>query len=354
MAEYILEITNLSRQFKLGGLLLGTKIKAVDRVDIKLPGDKPQIMSIVGESGSGKTTLAKMILRLLDPSFGDIILDGVPLSFYRSRKNRKEFFKKVQPIFQNPFTSFSARKTVDTYLYETALNLDVAKTKEEAKRIITDVLKSVGLEYDHITGKYPNQFSGGELQRISIARALIPKPKLIVADEPVAMIDASLRMNIVNLFKKLKDEYHVNFVYITHDLSTAYYVSDYIATMYRGNVIEFGNARHILNRPSHPYTELLLESIPRVGKKWDENMALPDWDSSDNGLPGCKFAGRCAYAQEVCRVVEPYMIELQHGEHQVLCLKHNDYRSEPGTGSAVDNGKMIAAGGGLQTHKIDL
>ncbi|NHN30353.1 ABC transporter ATP-binding protein [Paenibacillus agricola] len=326
MAHPILEINNVSRNFKIGGMLLGTKIKAIDEVSLTLPGDKPQIMSIVGESGCGKTTLARMILRLLDPSSGDIMIDGVPLSYYSKRKNRKEFFKIVQPIFQNPFTSFSMRKTVDTYLFETALNLDVAKTRKEAKTVVADVLKSVGLEIDQVLGKYPNQFSGGELQRISIARALISRPRLIVADEPVAMIDASLRMNIVNLFKKLKDEYNVNFVYITHDLSTAYYVSDYIATMYRGNLIEFGNAKNILTHPAHPYTELLLDSIPKVGEKWDQESSLPDLESKEYGLKGCKFATRCPHVKEVCRSSIPEMV-LIHQEHSVLCLKHNDYKT---------------------------
>lgn len=322
----ILELNSLSRHFKIGGMLMGKKIVAVDRVNIRLPGDKPQIMSIVGESGSGKTTLAKMILRLLEPSSGDIVIDGVPLSHYGKRKHRKQFLKLVQPIFQNPFTSFSMRKTVDTYLFETARNLDVAGSNKEAKAIVTDVLKSVGLEFAQVAGKYPNQFSGGELQRISIARALIPKPRLIVADEPVAMIDASLRMNIVNLFRRLKDEYNVNFIYITHDLSTAYYISDYIATMYRGNLIEYGHARSILNHPAHPYTELLLDSIPRVGNKWDDDMALPDLEAKEYGLQGCKFANRCRYARDVCRGSEPPMVELED-EHGVLCFKPIGYKA---------------------------
>jgi peptide/nickel transport system ATP-binding protein len=324
MSQNILEFRNLSRSFKIGGMLFGKKIKAVDQVSLSLPGGKPQIMSIVGESGSGKTTLARMLLRLQEPSSGDIILNGVPLAFYKGRRKEKEFLKKVQPIFQNPFTSFSMRKQVDTYLYETALNLDVAKTRKEATTIIAEVLSSVGLEFNHIVGKYPNQFSGGELQRISIARALITRPNLIVADEPVAMIDASLRMNIVNLFRKLKDDYNVNFIYITHDLSTAYYVSDYIATMYRGNVIEFGKAKEILNQPGHPYTELLLDSIPKVGEKWDQNMILPDMESKEFDLTGCKFADRCPYVKEVCRSSFPGMVRLTN-EHKVLCYKHDKH-----------------------------
>lgn len=313
-------------------MFFGKKIAAVDQVDIELPGDGPQIMSIVGESGSGKTTLAKMILRLLEPTAGEIRLDGVPLSDFDKRNRQKDFLKKVQPIFQNPFTSFSMRKTVDTYLFETALNLDMAANKREAQALITEVLKSVGLEFAHIAGKYPNQFSGGELQRISIARALIPRPSLIVADEPVAMIDASLRMNIVNLFKKLKDDYNVSFIYITHDLSTAYYVSDYIATMYKGSLIEFGNARNILNKPSHPYTELLLDSIPRVGKKWRDTAVVPDMEQHDDvSAEGCKFAGRCAYAKDICRSVQPSMVHIEE-DHRVLCLKHNNYQQ----GSKLD------------------
>lgn len=324
----ILNIQQLSRHFKIGGMLFGNKITAVDQVDFAIPGDRPQILSIVGESGCGKTTLARMILQLLEPSAGHIEIEGVPLSYYAKSKNRKEFYKKVQPIFQNPFTTFSSRRTVESYLYETALNLNIAKNKSEAKDLMYEALHSVGLEYNHIKGKYPNQFSGGELQRLSIARALIPKPRLIVADEPVAMIDASMRMNVVNLFRKLKDEYNVSFIYITHDLSTAYYISDYIATMYRGNLIEFGNARQILSNPAHPYTELLLDSIPRVGKKWDIQDHVPDMETAEQVKTGCKFAGRCPHVKDICRSTKPYMVDLR-GEHQVLCLKYNDYKPNP-------------------------
>lgn len=325
MENNILEINQLSRVFRIGGMIMGNKIKAVDNVSIKMPSDKSWIMSIVGESGSGKTTLAKMILGLIDISAGNIIIDGNNVKYYR--KHKKEFYKIVQPILQNPFTTFSMKRTVDSYLYETALNLGIAKNKEEAKAVITETLKSVGLIYNQVKDKYPNQFSGGELQRISIARALITKPKIIVADEPVAMIDASLRMNIVNIFKNLKEEYNVNFVYITHDLSTAYYVSDYIVTMYKGSMIEFGNAKEVLKNPGHPYTELLLESIPKIGAKWssEDRLHMEDAENKVINGTGCKFAKRCPYAKEVCFQVSPYMVQLNDC-HKTLCIKPNNYK----------------------------
>lgn len=322
-----LEINRLYRVFRIGGMIMGTKITAVDNVSIELPSNESWILSIVGESGSGKTTLARMILGLLDASSGEIEIGGKSISCHM--KHKKEFYKTVQPIFQNPFTTFSMKRTVDSYLYETALNLNMAESREEAKEIITETLSRIGLSYSQVKGKYPNQFSGGELQRISIARALIANPEIIVADEPVAMIDASLRMNIVNIFKDLKEEYGVSFVYITHDLSTAYYVSDYIATMYKGSLIEFGNAKEILKHPCHPYTELLLDSIPRVGAKWNERDRLHMGDAEDKNtqLHGCKFARRCPYVKEACTRQLPEMI-LLNPNHRTQCIKYCDYQVE--------------------------
>ena len=170
-----------------------------------------------------------------------------------------------------------------------------------------------------IKGKYPAQFSGGELQRISIARALITKPKLIIADEPVAAIDASMKMNIVNLFKELKDKYNVSFLYITHDLSTAYYVSDYIATLYRGCLIEYGIAKEIMDNPAHPYTELLMNAVPRVGDKWKEDLVLPDMEDKEYSISYCKFAPRCPYATDECRKDRPEMAQLTDSR-KVLCF----------------------------------
>ncbi len=317
MPEYLLKTDNLCKSFRLGGLIMGKKIMAVDHVSLALPKDKPWIISVVGESGSGKTTLARMILGLLDKTSGEIDIDGCKIKDFE----KKEFYRFVQPIFQNPFSAFSSRKKVDTYLYETAYNVADCKNRAEADELVGKTLSSVGLEAKQVRGKYPNQFSGGELQRISIARSLIPDPKIIIADEPVAMVDASLRMNIVNLFKRLRDEYQVSFIYVTHDLSTAYYVSDYIATMYRGNIIEYGNARRVLDNPAHPYTELLLDSIPKVGHKWKEGVALPDLEGKEYAKTACRFSVRCPYATDQCRKAMPELVDIEDG-HRVLCYKY--------------------------------
>lgn len=305
MADKLLEIKGVSKIFRVGGMIRGKKLVAIDDVTLSIDNDKPVILSVVGESGCGKSTLCKMVLRLHNSDMGDIVLDG---KSYRDKKSydAKQFKLEVQPIFQNPYESFSARKPVDSYLFNTALRLGIAKNKAEATNLVDDALKSVGLSLAVVKGKYLTQFSGGELQRVSIARALITRPKLIIADEPVAAIDASMKMNIVNLFKELKDKYKVSFIYITHDLSTAYYVSDYIATLYRGCLIEYGPAKEIMDEPAHPYTELLMSAVPRIGDKWaDDDMALPDMESKEYSITYCKFAPRCPYATDECRKSRP-------------------------------------------------
>ena len=318
MTQKLLEVKNVSKIFRIGGILKGKKLVAIDDVSLEIDSEKPVILSIVGESGCGKTTLCKMILRLYKPDRGDILLSG---NSYANRKDYDplRFRLDVQPIFQNPYESFSARKTVDTYLFNTALRLGIVKNRTEAENLVDETLCSVGMSLAVVKGKYPTQFSGGELQRISIARALITRPKLIIADEPVAAIDASMKMNIVNLFKELKDKYNVSFLYITHDLSTAYYVSDYIATLYRGCLIEYGPAKEIMDEPAHPYTELLMNAVPRVGDRWNEEVVMPDTEEKEYSISYCKFAPRCPYATEECRKKRPEMTALS-GSRKVLCF----------------------------------
>jgi ABC-type oligopeptide transport system ATPase subunit len=269
-----LEIRGVRRVYRRGGLFMGSTFPAVDGVSITL-GIEPQIFSIVGESGSGKTTLARMILRLVAPSDGEILLGGRPLTGKGpDRIGDAEFRRLVQPIFQNPFEAFSAYLPIDTYLTRTALNLKIASDESGAREVADIALRSVGLDWDRIKGKYIRQFSGGELQRISIARALVPNPMLIVADEPVSMVDASLRTNIVNLFRSIRDQRGVSFIYITHDLSTAYYLSDQVAIMNRGRVVEQGTPRDILANPLEGYTRQLVAAIPRLDARWPELDAV--------------------------------------------------------------------------------
>lgn len=266
----ILEVSNLRRVYRRGGIFSTRSFAAVDDVSFTIE-DKPQVFSIVGESGSGKTTLARMILRLVEPSAGEIRLLGRPLTRgSRDRIDNLEFRRLVQPIFQNPFEAFSAFLPIESYLKRTALNLRVARTDDEATEVADNALRAVGLGLDRIAGKYIRQFSGGELQRISVARALIPNPKLIVADEPVSMVDASMRMNIVNLFKQIMQQKGVSFIYITHDLSTAYYLSDQVSIMNTGRVVESGVPGDILDHPKQAYTRELMAAIPTIGARWSE------------------------------------------------------------------------------------
>ena len=318
MSEKLLEIKKVSKVFQIGGMLSKKKLVAVDDISIDIDDDKPIVLSIVGESGCGKSTLCKMILRLHSPNQGDIVLAG------RSYKDHKgydpfQFRLDVQPIFQNPYEAFSMRKKVDSYLFNTALRLKIAKNYKEAETLVDETLKSVGMSLEVVKDKYPAQFSGGELQRVSIARALITRPKLVIADEPVAAIDASMKMNIVNLFKELKDKYKVSFIYVTHDLSTAYYISDYIATLYRGCLIEYGKAKEIMVNPAHPYTELLMNAVPRIGEKWNQQLVMPDTEEKEYDITYCKFAPRCPYATDQCRKSRPEM-KILAGGRKVLCF----------------------------------
>ena len=235
MADKLLEIKGVSKIFRVGGMIRGKKLVAVDDVTLSIDNDKPVILSVVGESGCGKSTLCKMVLRLHNPDMGDIVLDG---KSYRDKKSydAKQFKLEVQPIFQNPYESFSARKPVDSYLFNTALRLGIAKNKAEATNLVDDALKSVGLSLAVVQGKYPTQFSGGELQRVSIARALITRPKLIIADEPTTALDVSVQKEIVDLLKEIQQEEHMAMLFISHDLALVANVCDRILMLFDGEI----------------------------------------------------------------------------------------------------------------------
>ncbi|MGC9400053.1 MAG: ABC transporter ATP-binding protein [Anaerolineae bacterium] len=299
--DKLLEVENLTRVFSQGSILSRIRITAVDGVSFHIkPGE---IFALAGESGCGKTTIAKIILGFERPTSGSVIHKGK-----RDEEPKKVWFTEdVQAIFQDPFGTFNPLRQVDQYFFETVQNYHLARRREDAIALIDEKLHAVGLSYEEFSGKYPSEFSGGQLQRISVARALLTDPQLIIADEPVSMVDASLRMSIVNLFKRLKDKYGVSVLYITHDLATAYYVSNRIAIMFRGHIVEMGSVEQVLIDPKHPYTRLLIESIPKADPKerWEEEIDLLELEREEYLKKGCRFAGRCPFVMDVCKKQVP-------------------------------------------------
>jgi peptide/nickel transport system ATP-binding protein len=302
----LLSAEQLSKVFNIRQGFASHRFHAVDDASFSLDADKPEIFTIAGESGSGKTTLARMILGMEQPSTGELCYRGHSVAKLSRRERRSWFLREVQPVFQDPFATFSPLKRIDHYLYETVYNFKITD-RAGADAYINDVLNEVGLSLVEIKGRYPNELSGGQAQRISIARALITRPSLIVADEPVSMVDASLRMSIVNMFRKLKEDQQVSILYITHDLATAFYAADRIAVMLRGWIVEMGPVEQVLGNPLHPYTQNLKQSIPQADpdQVWQEKVNLAELDTDGYSHIGCKFATRCPAVMDICRKKVP-------------------------------------------------
>jgi peptide/nickel transport system ATP-binding protein len=261
MSAPLLEVDGVRRVYSSGGLLARRRVVAVDGVDLRLDEGKPEIVTVIGESGSGKTTLARMILNMVSPSAGAIRFRGTDLRAVRGTAARLAFMRQVQPIFQNPFEAFNPMKRVDRYLFATARHMAGLTAPADIEAAADRALRDVGLSLAEVRRRYPHELSGGQLQRVAIARALVSRPALLVADEPVSMIDASLRASIVSLLRGLCVRTGVSIIYITHDLATAYSVSDRILIMRLGKVVESGPARTVLDNPQHEYSRLLKSSV---------------------------------------------------------------------------------------------
>jgi peptide/nickel transport system ATP-binding protein len=316
--DNLLEVNELTKRYSQGSVIARVTLTAADHVSFYI---KPaEIFTLAGESGCGKTTTAKVILGFEEATSGTILHNGKP----QTRKEKVWITEGVQAIFQDPFSTFNPLRTVDRYFFETVHNLILAVNKQQAIELIDQKLKAVGLSYEEFAGKYPSEFSGGQLQRISIARALLTSPTLLIADEPVSMVDASLRMSIVNLFKKLRDELGVSILYITHDLATAYYVSDRIAIMFRGNIVEMGTVEQVLMNPRHPYSKLLRDSIPQADPRlrWSDTVTLAELEQEEYLRKGCKFAGRCPLVMDICKSVAP--ADLYIDDVLVKCHKYSN------------------------------
>jgi len=304
----ILELQDITKVFRMGSMVSTLRITAVDRVSLHV--GAAEIFGLAGESGCGKTTLARMILSFEEPTSGKIIYSGKDGKAAAGKKVWRT--AKVQAVFQNPFETFNPLRQVERYFFETVDNFHLASSRIEAEARIDKALETVGLNYKEIAGRYPSEFSGGQLQRISIGKALLSGPSLLVADEPVSMVDSSLRMSICNLLRELKEGLGVSIIYITHDLATAYYMCDRIAIMFRGNLVEMGDVEKVLMEPKHPYTKLLRESIPEADprKRWTTKMELLETEQEEYLRVGCKFAGRCPQVMERCKGEAPKAVSV--------------------------------------------
>jgi oligopeptide/dipeptide ABC transporter ATP-binding protein len=304
------------------------QVHAVDGVSFQIP--RGGTLGLVGESGCGKSTVARLVTRLLEPTGGEIVYDGRDITHWKSRALRP-LRREIQLVFQDPYSSLNPRRTVGTIVGE-PLRLQRIGTRSERRSRVRELLEVVGLNPEHYN-RYPHEFSGGQRQRIGIARALITTPKLVVADEPVSALDVSIQAQILNLLAELQGEFGLTYLFIAHDLNVVRHVSDRIAVMYLGKIVELSPAAELHSRPIHPYTEALLSAVPSVETDARERLRgrivlRGDPPSPVAPPPACRFHTRCRYATEICRTVEPPLVD-HGGGHLAACHHPLDGAARP-------------------------
>ena len=314
----LLEVKNLKKYFEIrGGLLKKVvgQVKAVDDVSFNVK--KGETLGIVGESGCGKSTAGRTILRLLEPTAGQVVFDGVNLSGL-SREAMRQKRKEMQMVFQDPYASLNPRMTVADIIGE-SLPYHGITASAEIRRRTDAILHLCGLTKEH-GSRYPHEFSGGQRQRVGIARALVLQPKIIIADEPVSALDVSIQAQIINLFQDLQTELGLTYIFISHDLSVVRHISNRVGVMYLGRLAEIGDAESLYENPRHPYTQALLSAIPTTNAlaRRERVILTGDVPSPANPPQGCAFSPRCPRAMDVCRSVRPELID-QDGGHAVAC-----------------------------------
>ncbi|MBN1545773.1 MAG: ATP-binding cassette domain-containing protein [Syntrophaceae bacterium] len=316
--EILIETRGLKKYFEARGLQFWKKsgqIRAVDDVSITIR--KGETLGLVGESGCGKSTLSRLIMGLEKPTAGEICFEGENTAAY-THETWREFRNKVQIIFQDPYASLNPRRTAGKTVGEPFYIRRKGLTKKEIDSHILNLLKSVGLGPEH-QDRYPHEFSGGQRQRIGIARAISVKPSLIIADEPVSALDVSVQAQILNLLKDLQDELHLTYLFVSHNLAVVRHMSDRVAVMYLGRIVEMGNNEEIFQEPRHPYTRLLLSAILETHTKKCEKKAAGKNGIKKDVLPGmCRFYPRCPIGIERCLKEEPSLVTVA-GEHAVAC-----------------------------------
>ncbi len=308
-----LNVVYQTKKNAFGGI---QKVYAVNGINLEI--NSGEILAIAGESGCGKSTLAKAIMKLVDIKSGEINVNGENIVSLHKNKDMKNYYQKVQMIFQNPYSSLNPKMKIRQILSE-PLEINTKLTKEEIKAAVKNTISKVGLD-ENCLEMYPHEFSGGQRQRIAIARALILNPEFIIADEPVSALDVSIQAQIINLLKQLKEEYHLTFLFISHDLSVIKYISDRVAVMYLGEIVEIGKTEEIFNTPKHPYTQALLSAVPEINGNGGSHIQLQGELPSPENLPnGCKFHTRCPFVKDICKTNTPDITEFSEN-HRCNCF----------------------------------
>lgn len=332
MPEMLLEIRNATKIYKgRGSGKNKTEVVALQDFSLSIPKKPASIVTIAGESGSGKTTLAQVVLGFTRLSSGSIIFDGQDISTADAAQI-KDYRRQVQAVFQDPFGVYNPFYRVEHVFSSVIDNFKLAKTPSDRRDLIERSLNIVGLRGEDVLRKYPHQLSGGQRQRIMMARAYMINPKLIVADEPVSMVDASLRASILDVMIRLKEEQGISFLYITHDLSTAYQIGDQIYILYQGTIAEKGNTIKVIDEPKHPYVQLLVESvpIPDPDVKWQGEINLPPEEEMRSSVhSGCRFYPRCKFHMDRCLVAQPPLYKIDPVDHDASCYLYAEETVAP-------------------------
>ena len=344
----LLEVRHLTKVFTSGGFFnRGSSVVALNDLSLAIEEAPPTITAVVGESGSGKTTFARLLLGLAEPTSGEVLYRGVDFRKLDGNQ-RRQFLRDVQVIFQDPNEVYNPYYRIDHVLEEPIANFGLADSKAQGRALIEEALVSVGLRPEETLGRYPHQLSGGQRQRVMVARSLLVRPRVIIADEPVSMIDASLRATVIESLRALNRRFGISLIYITHDLTTAYQVSENIVVLYRGSVAEAGDVERVIKEPEHPYTRLLIGSVPQPDPRrhWGSKEEVPDAPVDGGGTKarGCQFANRCAHVMSICREKAPPLY--QTAPHRATaCYLYNE---SPVVASEKLNEMFVARAGSAE------